>query len=160
MSSKAPPVKNQKTNNHPCVGVGVLLWKDDCLLLGERIVENGEHVWQFPGGHLEVGEKVLECAAREVLEETGLAFGFAEHAGFSNEMFSTGDRDYVTLYVTASYLSGEPELMEPGKCLSWQWFPYNKLPTPLFIPIINFLKQSPDLSVFRVASEPRASEQK
>jgi len=128
-----------------------MLWKGDCLLLGERVAADGAHEWQFPGGHLEMGETVLECAAREVLEETGLSFSFAEHAAFSNEMFLAGEREYITLYVTATHSSGEPEVMEPDKCIRWQWFPYNQLPAPLFLPIINLLKQAPDLSVFQIA---------
>lgn len=127
-----------------------MLWKGDCLLLGQRPTSQGKHVWQFPGGHLDIGETVLECAAREVLEETGLVIGFAKHAGFSNEMFSSGEREYVTLYVSAAYLSGEAEVMEPVKCKSWRWFRYDQLPEPLFLPIENLMKQAPDLSIYRV----------
>lgn len=135
-----------------------MLWKGDCLLLGQRLTSHGKDDWQFPGGNLEVGESVLECAARELSEETGLDMAFAEHAGFSNELFSAGEREYITLYVSAAYLSGEPAIMEPEKCRCWQWFPYNQLPTPLFLPITNFIKQSPDLSVFRVDSESQSGE--
>lgn len=152
--------KKPQANNRPFIGVAVMLWKGEHLLLGQRIDSDGSHVWQFPGGHLDVSENVLQCAAREVQEETGLDIGFAEHAGFTNEMFSVADRKYVTLYVTAAYVSGEPEIMEPDKCRGWQWFHYKKLPEPLFLPVINFLKQSPDLSVFQVASELRLSDKK
>lgn len=160
MTQELPQDQKSQVNNRPYIGVGVLLWKGDCLLLGQRLNSQGGHDWQFPGGHLEVGENVLECAAREVREETGLDMTCAEHAGFSNEMFSAGDRDYVTLYVTAAHLSGEPEVMEPDKCRCWQWFPYDQLPEPLFWPIINLLKQAPDLSVFQVAPDTPLSERK
>lgn len=154
--------QEQKTavNKRPFIGVAVLLWKEDCVLLGKRIASHGEHSWQFPGGHLEAGETVLECAARELREETGLDIGVAEHAGFSNEMFSAGEHEYVTLFVTAAHMAGEPDVMEPDKCLSWQWFPHNQLPTPLFSPITNFLKQVPDLRVYRVDRDIRLNEQK
>jgi len=160
VNPESPQKQKQPLNNRPFIGVGVLLWKGDCLLLGQRRTLHGQHDWQFPGGHLESGESVLECAAREVREETGLQIVSAEHAAFSNEMFSTGERDYVTLYVTAAHISGEPEVMEPDKCLSWQWFPYHKLPAPLFMPIINLLKQSPDLSVFQVVPDRPSNERK
>lgn len=127
-----------------------MLWKGNSLLLGQRIDRHEENFWQFPGGHLEFGESVLECAAREVQEETGLDIDFAEHAGFTNEMFSVRGREYVTLYVTAACLSGEPEIKEPDKCLGWQWFPVDKLPEPLFPPIVTYLKQVPDLSELKV----------
>ncbi|MDH5612041.1 MAG: NUDIX domain-containing protein [Gammaproteobacteria bacterium] len=160
MNSESPLEQKPTENNRPFIGVGVLLWKGDCLLLGQRVDAQGAHTWQFPGGCLETGESVLECAAREVREETSLNVGIAKHAAFSNELFSAGDREYVTLYVTACYVSGEPEVMEPDKCLSWQWFHYRQLPNPLFLPITCLLKQAPDLSVFRVGSETQASEQK
>jgi 8-oxo-dGTP diphosphatase len=55
----------------------------------------------------------------------------------------------VTLFVSAEYDSGELTVMEPDKCEQWQWFRWNSLPEPLFLPIRNFLKQHPDLSVLR-----------
>ena len=160
MNKKPAKVQNPDINNRPFIGVAVLLWKEDCLLLGQRHGSNEEPCWQFPGGHLEMGETVLECAAREVLEETGLEMTSAVHAGFTDKMFSAGDRDYVTLYVSAAHLSGQPEIMEPDKCLSWQWFPYNQLPNPLFLPITNFLQQVSDLSVYQVGRDTRLNEQK
>ena len=160
MNSEGCQKQKSPANKRPFIGVAVLLWKGDCLLLGQRVESCGEQCWQFPGGHLDVGETVLECAAREVREETGLDIEFAQHAGFTDEMFSMGDRDYVTLYVTAACLSGEPELMEPDKCRCWQWHPYDQLPEPLFLPISNFLKQEPDLSVFRVDLDIQSSGQK
>ena len=160
MSKRPAKVQNSDINSRPFIGVAVLLWKEDCLLLGQRRGSNEELCWQFPGGHLEVGETVLECAAREVLEETGLEMASAVHAGYTDKMFSMGDRDYLTLFVSAAYLSGQPEIMEPDKCLSWQWFPYNQLPNPLFMPITNFLKQVPDLSVYQVGRDTQLNEQK
>lgn len=152
--------QQKKSNKRPFIGVAVLLWKGDKLLLGQRIGSHGEQTWQFPGGHLDVGETVLECAAREVREETGLKIGYAEHAGFTDETFSAGGREYVTLYVSAAYLSGEPEVMEPNKCLRWQWFPCDQLPEPLFLPIVNFLKQVPELSILQVEQGIRADAKK
>lgn len=147
-------------NDRPFIGVGVLLWRDGHLLLGQRKTGQGEPVWQFPGGHLDAGETVLECAAREVFEETGLEIAHAGHAGYTDELFAVGDRHYLTLYVTAACLSGEPKVMEPEKCRCWQWFPYDELPEPLFQPIINLMKQVPDLSTLQVFPDTQAGAQK
>lgn len=55
------------------VGVQVLVSNENGLLLfGLRARGFGAGTWGLPGGHLEVGETLLECAARELLEETGL----------------------------------------------------------------------------------------
>ncbi len=134
----------------PYVGVGVLVWKADCLLLGKRINPDGEGIWQFPGGHLEAGETVTQCAVREVCEETGIEISDMIQAGFTDELFSTAGRQYVTLYVSAAYVSGEPRVLEPEKCHCWQWFHYDELPAPLFRPITNLLKQVPALNSLRV----------
>lgn len=115
-------------------------------MLGKRIDPDGEGIWQFPGGHLEAGETVTQCAAREVREETGIEVADMVHAAFTNELFSTTDRQYVTLFVSAAYVSGEPRVLEPEKCQCWQWFHYDELPTPLFRPITNLLKQIPALN--------------
>jgi 8-oxo-dGTP diphosphatase len=156
-ASRSP---EQPPAERPSIGVGVMLWKGDYLLLGQRIDAQGATCWQFPGGRLEAGESVLECAAREVREETSLAIGCARPAGFNNLPFSVGERDYVTLYVSAVHLSGVPEVMESEKCQSWQWFHHRELPEPLFPPITHLLKQSPDLSVFKIDLETPADGQK
>jgi 8-oxo-dGTP diphosphatase len=145
-------------NDRPYIGVGVMVWKGDKLLLGQRKDVHDEGVWQFPGGHLETGETVSECAQREVSEETGVQIGNAFHAGFTGNIFKRGGRQYVTLFISASYVSGEVSVMEPDKCTCWKWFHYNELPSPLFSPITNLLQQVPHLGVLRDASDTQASE--
>jgi len=39
------------------------------------------------------------------------------------------------------YDSGEAKVMEPEKCEKWNWFEWNNLPEPLFLPIQNLLKK-------------------
>lgn len=52
-------------------GVGVVIWDDQGRVLLEKRSDNG--MWGLPGGRIEPGESVLECAIRETLEETGLS---------------------------------------------------------------------------------------
>ena len=134
----------------PYVGVGVLVWKGDKLLLGKRLGTQGNVVWQFPGGHLEIDETVTVCAQREVREETGLEITQMQQVGFTDELFVMSHRHYVTLFISAAYISGEAEVLEPEKCQTWQWFAYDDLPQPLFQPINNLLKQIPALNVLQV----------
>ena len=56
----------------PRVGVGVFVVQQGKVLLGLRRGSHGSGTWGSPGGHLEHGEAILDCARREVLEETGL----------------------------------------------------------------------------------------
>lgn len=126
-----------------------MVWKDECLLLGKRLNPDGEDVWQFPGGQLENGETVSHCAIREVAEEAGIQISDVKHLGYTNDVFTTSGHQYVTLFVSANYSAGDVTVMEPDKCECWEWFKCDDLPAPLFLPISNYLKQHPDLGVFR-----------
>ncbi len=137
--------------SRPSIGVGVLVWRDKHLLLGKRLIEGGQSCWQFPGGHLEYGESVLDCARREVLEETSLKITKLRHLGFTDKAFTIGKRQYITLLISSDYASGTAEVLEPDKCELWQWFDYQQLPEPLFEPISLFLSQigiSPRLDLY------------
>ena len=136
-------------NRRPHIGVGVMVWNGDRLLLGKRISAHSENSWQFPGGHLEFGETVEACAGREVEEEAGIKIRNIIPSGFTNDVFIDADKHYVTLFVSSEYDSGELTVMEPDKCEQWQWFQWDRLPEPLFKPIKNFLKQHPDLYQLR-----------
>ena len=127
------------------IGVGVLVWRDRQLLLGKRIMKDQRSCWQFPGGHLEKHESVIECASREVREETGLKIKALRHLGFTDKTFAIGQQQYITLLVSALYVSGEAKTLEPDKCERWQWFDYPQLPAPLFKPIEIFISQQDDL---------------
>ncbi|MFQ5922163.1 MAG: NUDIX domain-containing protein [Anaerolineales bacterium] len=56
----------------PKVGAGVLLSKDDKILLVRRSVEPEIGKWTLPAGFVEGDEDPRETAIRECLEETGL----------------------------------------------------------------------------------------
>lgn len=126
--------------NRPKVGVGVVVRKDNKVLLGQRKNSHGEGSWCFPGGHLEFGESWEQCAKREVEEETGLKIKNVHLGKVTNDIFETENKHYITLIMVADYDEGETEVKEIEKCERWEWFEWNHLPTPLFIPIQNLQK--------------------
>lgn len=125
----------------PKVGIGVILRKGDQVLLGLRKSSHGVDTWGFPGGHLEFGESVFDCAARELREETGLQSTAFKQGPYTNDIFSSEEKHYVTLFVIAEYQGGTPQVLEKDKCAGWEWFSWDKLPSPLFLPIQNLIKQ-------------------
>lgn len=119
----------------PRVGVGVIVLRDGRVLLGQRAGAHGAGTWAFPGGHLEFGETVEDCARREVAEETGLVLGALHPGPYGNDPMPDEGRHYVTCFVLAAAAGGEPQRREPDKCLDWAWFPWSALPSPLFGPV-------------------------
>jgi 8-oxo-dGTP diphosphatase len=116
----------------------VVIVRGGRVLLGRRKGSHGAGQWACPGGHLEAGEMVEACARREVAEETGLALGPVVPAPYTNDIFADERLHYVTLFVTGE-ATGEPRIMEPDKCESWQWFGWDRLPAPLFPPLASLV---------------------
>jgi 8-oxo-dGTP pyrophosphatase MutT (NUDIX family) len=56
----------------PLVGVGVVLRRDEEVLLVKRAFPPKAGYYSIPGGLVELGEKVRDAARREISEETGL----------------------------------------------------------------------------------------
>jgi ADP-ribose pyrophosphatase YjhB (NUDIX family) len=56
----------------PFVGVGIVLFRDDQVLLVKRAKPPVSDNWSIPGGAQELGETVRETALRELKEETGV----------------------------------------------------------------------------------------
>jgi len=125
------------------IGINVFVVKDQKLLLGKRKNTYGAGMWGLPGGHLETGEAMVDAAARELMEETGLN---AKSFSFSNIVNDrSGNQHYLQIGFTAQDITGELTLREPERCEEWQWFQIDKLPPNLFPPHIkqieNFIHQ-------------------
>ena len=139
------------------VGVASLIWRPTPLirgrrptrrqvLMGRRKGSHGAGTWAFPGGKPELYETVADAAAREDEEETGLRIAPARFrkVTFTNDVFVSDGKHFVTLYVEARWLpsDGEPRVMEPEKCEEWRWF--EETPSPLFLPVENLMKDGFD----------------
>lgn len=127
--------------NRPKVGIGVIIIKDNKILLGKRKNAHGEGSWCYPGGHLEFGESWEECSRREVWEEVGIQIKNIRFGTITNDIFENENKHYITISMISNYESGEVKVMEPDKCDKWEWFEWDKLPSPLFLPTINQLKE-------------------
>lgn len=136
MTSRAPGPEDRAAMTderelHPNVGIGVLVMKEGKLLLGKRKGSHGEGQYASPGGHLEHLERFADCAAREVMEETGLTIGPIRFLRVLNTL-QYAPRHYIDISFVADWVSGVPEVKEPDKVESWGWYDLESLPSPLF----------------------------
>lgn len=117
----------------PLVGICVVVVRrsDGKILLGKRKGSHGEGEYSTPGGHLEHGESFAACAAREVAEETGLQIGPMRFLRVLN-CIAYAPKHYVDLAFAAEWRGGEPQVLEPDKVESWDWYDPEDLPSPLF----------------------------
>jgi putative (di)nucleoside polyphosphate hydrolase len=64
-----------KLSYRPCVGI-MLLNKSNLVFVGKRKggpeMLRGQYAWQMPQGGIDKGEQPLECAKRELFEETNI----------------------------------------------------------------------------------------
>lgn len=134
-------IASKKVDSFPRIGVGVIaLNNKNQILLGKRKNSHGDGNWAPPGGHLEFGESPIQCAKRELLEETGLSLLSARESSVTNDVFTKDDKHYLTVFVEGN-VEGEALILEPDKCTEWRWFDWDNLPSPLFLPFTNLLQK-------------------
>lgn len=133
-------IKKASAKKRPQVGVGIAVVHHGKVLLGKRRGSHGSGHWTFPGGHLEHGETIEECVQRELSEETGLQALTIKQGPWTNDIIES-DKHYATLFVFVPQFTGSLELKEPNKCECWQWFAWDQLPSPLFLPIQSLIEQ-------------------
>lgn len=114
------------------VGIGVFVFKNGTFLLLKRFGSHGAQTWSLPGGHMEFGESFEQTARREVKEETGLDITNVRFGAVTNDIFENEGKHCVTVWMLSDWVSGEPTIMEPEKCLEQQWSSFDNLPEPLF----------------------------
>lgn len=99
MSSSLPPPV-------PCVGVICIRDGEVLLIRRGKPPRHGE--WSLPGGRIEPGERVVEAAERELLEETGIKARIIGLVDVVDGLFPEAGRHYVLIDYVAEWLSGEP----------------------------------------------------
>ncbi len=122
------------------VGVACFIFKEGKFLMGTRKGSHGENTWSIPGGHLEFGETFEQCAAREVMEETGLTVKNIRFGAITNDYFSTENKHYVSIWMVSDYDGGQENETEPEYYVGQKWVSFDDLPSPLFLPWQQLLK--------------------
>ena len=127
--------------NIPKVGVGLLIKRENKILLGKRKNAHGSGEYATIGGHLEHLETFEQTALRELTEEMGGDIKVKNLRLLSlTNLRKYKPKHYIDIGMIADWVSGKPQVMEPDKIESWDWFDLNNLPNPLFGAIPNYIE--------------------
>ena len=125
------------------LSVSAVVWRDRSgpaggeLLLMRRS-DNGH--WGLPGGYVEPGESVLDAAAREVLEETGVEIEVGRLIGVYSDPgrqvleYADGARVQAVNLCFEAVAVGSGTMSTPEETLETGYFSCDGLPEP-FVPI-------------------------
>jgi 8-oxo-dGTP diphosphatase len=121
------------------VGLGVLVNKSGRVLMLRRSNVHGDGAWSAPGGHIDIGESLEQCAEREVFEETGVTIKNIRFFAVTNDIFEAEGKHYVTIWMSADYERGSAFVAAPEESSDVGWFDQSELPEPLFVPFQNLI---------------------
>jgi ADP-ribose pyrophosphatase len=99
------------------------------MLVRQYRMPAGEELWELPAGKVDKGEKPLQAAKRELMEETGLRakkwkklVSFYPSPGYVEEM--------MTVYLATDLIQGKAQPMEDER-IQTRWFRKKDLRTAL-----------------------------
>jgi 8-oxo-dGTP diphosphatase len=113
----------------PKVAVAVILGDERGVLLGRRCIDPGSGLWSFPAGYVNRGEVLEEAAAREVLEELGIAIRLTGLVG----AYSHRGEPVVLVVYAGDIEAGEPR-PDGHEVSEVRRFPLDSLPDDMAFP--------------------------
>ncbi|WP_406840868.1 NUDIX domain-containing protein [Streptomyces sp. AHU1] len=127
LADEAPP----GTELH-IVGVHLHLQDDQGrILLGLRHPDStyAPDTWHFLAGHCE-RETAIDCLVREAKEEAGLTIApeDVDLVHTVHHVDSPDARPRIALVFQARSWAGDPEVLEPDRCVEWRWWKPQDLP--------------------------------
>lgn len=119
--------ENRAYPERPMVGVGVVVLKQDSVLLIRRGKAPRRGEWSIPGGLQEIGETVFAAGAREVMEETNVAIGAPALIDIVDairpDKAGRVQYHYTLIDLVAEWASGEPQAGSDAMHAEWISFP-------------------------------------
>ena len=92
----------------PRISVGLVVWRENEVLLIRRANPPYQGCWSIPGGKVEFGETLHEAALRELKEETGVDAVITGLLAVVDGVFPDHDRHYVMIDYRAEWTGGQP----------------------------------------------------
>lgn len=108
------------------IRVAVLIVKDEKVLL-VRHHKMGASYWLLPGGGLEYGESIEECAKRELQEETGLEVSVGDLIYLSESIPPDLHRHVVNVYLEGKIEGGTLQVGQDDVLVGVEWAPVSQL---------------------------------
>ena len=103
--------------SQPLIGVAVMVWHKQQVLLVQRAKEPLAGQWSVPGGAIELGETVEAAARREIREECSVEIS-QPHLITAVDVIHRDQVDQV-LEMQAEWLSGEPHAGDDALAIGW-----------------------------------------
>lgn len=113
----------------PKIGALAVVLHQDQVLLVQRSKQPDAGLWGFPGGHVEWGETVLDAAARELREETGVIAQPDSYIDNLDLLRHDAQGNAITHYllvgVMCRFVSGTPVAADDAQ--DARWFPVDQI---------------------------------
>lgn len=116
------------------------------ILLIEGVTPWGQRLWDFPGGHIKVGETIKDAVIREVEEETGYSIEPIRLLGVYDNIMKDESSNKVKAHLVdiiwiARVVSGTLDSKKDESIKQTKWFPLTNLKNlvmpPIALQIIN-----------------------
>ncbi len=108
----------------PLVGVGIVCFNGQDVLLIKRGKPPRAGTWSLPGGRQKLGETVRDCALRELVQETGVEAAVGALVDVVDSMTRDGEGalryHYTLVDFRADWIAGEPRA--GGDAADARWF--------------------------------------
>jgi ADP-ribose pyrophosphatase YjhB (NUDIX family) len=129
------PGSNGHSTSNPRVRVAVVVMQGDQVLLVRH--RKGERTyWLLPGGGLDYGETIEECAVRELHEETGLTIAPQQFLFMSEAIAPDKSRHILNVYLLATVTGGTLTRPEEDVIEEIAWKPMRDVPELTMFPAI------------------------
>ncbi len=118
------------------VGVGAMVFNDKGeVFLSQRgpKASNERGTWEFPGGKVDFGERLIDAIVREFAEEYSMQIAVLELLGVDDHILPDEGQHWISPTYIARHTGGAPRIMEPEKCIAIGWFSLAALPQPLSV---------------------------